>query len=476
MKTQTFVQKVRDLFGKDGNPLQERIVMSAMLGTIGDRLGVPVETLDRKRILALNGGQEVTTYLDPTTWRVCSPEWGTFTRPGQFSDDTALMLSSMRAIRRGEGRYEVLHAAMELVNTVLRSDVQGWGGTIRRQAERIEAYFETRGRGGRSPYAPLGGPNELGYGNGAVLRSAPIIWSSLLDMHAFPSERFPLSDVKRARAVGLAHLNQSPMTPQERLYHQRLCENLQADCQMTHPTQDEVKLFYLAMMHLRVLSSITLVGQMQQVTCRLDAVGRHTRGGVRRCAPRLRRRGHSSSSHAASRTLEADEAEAHRLRTCSIEELVAAVGNEGEASQSVMLAIWIAMLVDQNQRRLGSAKRAAWLVLAVLGVNIALDKQSVAACPAFDRTGDGKDSGLPKTKTDMISMGKEWPRRQKNTGGTTAVNGNNGKGFTIPSAGEPTDGYQTPLGSGTTSNLKGKLSRLRNFNTRIQIPYNFLSF
>ena len=382
MNQKVFIERLQGLFGGSISPLQERIIMSCLLGTIGDRLGVPMETMTRQAILSKNGGKEVTTYVDPTTWRICPPEWGSFTRPGQFSDDTALMFSSMRAIRLNEGKYQVLPAAMELVQTVLRSDVQGWGGTIRRQAERIETYFETRGRGGRSPYAPLGGPNELGYGNGAVLRSAPIIWSSLLDMHAFPSERFPLSDVKRARAVGLAHLNQFPMAPQERLYHQCLCENLQADCHMTHPTQDEVKLFYLAMMHLRVLSSITLAGQMQQVTCRLDPVGRHTRGGVRRCAPRLRRRGHASSSHAASRTLEADEAEARWLRTCSIEELVATVGNGGEASESVILAIWIAIRhIDDPRTALieainagGDTDSIAYLVGQLVGMHSTLDQ------------------------------------------------------------------------------------------------------
>ena len=136
------------------------------------------------------------------------------------------------------------------------------------------------------------------------------------------------------------------------------------------------------MMHLRVLSSITLAGEMQQVTCRLDPVGRHTRGGVRRCAPRLRRRGHSSSSHAASRSLEADETEAHRLRTCSIEELVAAVGNEGEASQSVMLAIWIAMRhIDDPRAALieainagGDTDSIAFLVGQLVGMHSTLDQ------------------------------------------------------------------------------------------------------
>ncbi len=381
MNQKVFIERLQGLFGGSISPLQERIIMSYLLGTIGDRLGVPMETMTRQAILSKNGGKEVTTYVDPTIWRICPSEWGTFTRPGQFSDDTALMFSSMRAIRLNGGRYKVLHAAMELVN-MLRSDVQGWGGTIRRQTERIEAYFETRGRGGRSPYAPLGGPNELGYGNGAVLRSAPIIWSSLLDMHAFPSERFPLSDVKRAREVGWSQLRQTPMTAQEQLHRQRLCENLQADCQMTHPTQDEVKLFYLAMMHLRVLSSITLAGEMQQLTCRLDPVGRHTRGGVRRCAPRLRRRGHSSSSHAASRTLEADEAEARWLRACSVEKLVAAVGNGGEASESVILAIWIAMRhIDDPRAALieainagGDTDSIAYLVGQLVGMHSTLDQ------------------------------------------------------------------------------------------------------
>jgi ADP-ribosylglycohydrolase len=382
MNRKMFRERLQGLFGGSIGPLQERIIMSCLLGTIGDRLGVPMETMTRQAILDKNGGREVTTYVDPTTWRICPSEWGTFTRPGQFSDDTALMFSSMRAIRFNNGQYETLPAAMELVQIVLRSDVQGWGGTIRRQAERIEAYFETRGRGGRSPYAPLGGPNELGYGNGAVLRSAPIIWSSLLGMHTLPSERFPLSDVKRAREVGLAHLNQLPMTTQERLHRQRLCENLQADCQMTHPTQVEVKLFYLAMMHLRVLSSITLAGEMQQLTCRLDPVGRHTQGNRRRCAPRLERRQHVCSSHGVSSKLKEEEAEARRLRICSIEELVAAVGNGGEASESVMLAIWIALRhIDDPRAALieainagGDTDSIAYLVGQLVGMHSTLDQ------------------------------------------------------------------------------------------------------
>lgn len=46
----------------------------------------------------------------------------------------------------------------------------------------------------------------------------------------------------------------------------------------------------------------------------------------------------------------------------------------------------------------------------------------------------GKNSGLPKTKTDTSEMGKEWPRKQKNTGGQAA--------FGNSKHGEASDGVQ----------------------------------
>ena len=67
MNQKVFIERLQGLFGGSISPLQERIIMSYLLGTIGDRLGVPMETMTRQAILSKNGGKEVTTYVDPTT-------------------------------------------------------------------------------------------------------------------------------------------------------------------------------------------------------------------------------------------------------------------------------------------------------------------------------------------------------------------------------------------------------------------------
>ncbi len=381
MKKETFITEVWRLIwrGDRRDRLREAVTMSFLLGTIGDRLGVPMETMSRKQILSRNGGREVETYLDPRDWRICSPDWGVFTRPAQASDDTALMLSSMRAIRRGAGQYHVLHAAMELVHTVLHSDVQGWGGTVRSQAERIDLYFASRGREGRSPHEAGVFDHGMGHGNGAVLRVAPMIWRAYLSsgQHVpMPLAReffreHPSEEQLTASAGWATHLSQRA-NPE---WKKELYKQLRVDALITHSDEGYAvrasRDFLEVLDSLPALSILSLSPTAQVVGC---DVGSPMQDGAL-VVPRLK------ALEAFGPALEQFE-RAHFLRTCPIEQLVAEIGTGGSAAESVPLALWIALRHVNDPRAAiieainagGDTDSVAYLVGQLVGFYSSLDQ------------------------------------------------------------------------------------------------------
>lgn len=387
MKKDAFVSGVRRLIGKDqeGSRIRESVTMSFLLGTIGDRLGVPTETMTRAQILERNGGKEVTTYVDPREWRTCGPEWGVFTRPAEASDDTALMLCSMRAIRKGGGEYFVLHAAMELVNTVLHGNVQGWGGTVRSQAELVKRYFMTCGREGRSPCVPGVFAPGMGHGNGATLRVAPLVWAWYLLQRndcVTPSARTFFAEYPDAEALVDSGILLTFVKPQEASYWvKKLRVQLFDDAFITHSNDgyavyaswDFRKLFD----QLPVLSTLARSPEARVAGCDLgSAVDK--RGGMHERVPYLAEVKEGSIAE----STEASLKKAHFLRTCSIEELTAEIGLDGDAAESVPLAMWIAIRHADDPRTAlveainagGDTDSVAFLVGQLVGFHSTLDQ------------------------------------------------------------------------------------------------------
>lgn len=384
MKKETFIAEVWRLIwrGDRRDRLREAVTMSFLLGTIGDRLGVPMETMSRKQILSRNGGREVETYLDPRDWRICSPDWGVFTRPAQASDDTALMLSSMRAIRRGDGQYQVLHAAMELVHTVLRSDVQGWGGTIRSQAERIDLYFASRGREGRSPHEAGVFDHGMGHGNGAVLRATPLMWAAYLRAgirygaplaKEYIAQQSNANPANRSQTLGwCASLARGPHPG----WLKELYEQLFEDAVMTHSDHQYAvrasRHFFEVLDALPVYSLLPARRSGSNMFHLCVAQPAHGKNEV---LPYLRELINVSSSAS---NLE----QAHLLRTCSIDRLVNEIGTDGNAAESVPLAMWIAIRHADDPRAAvieavnagGDTDSVAFLVGQLVGFYSMLDQ------------------------------------------------------------------------------------------------------
>ncbi len=386
MKKDVFVSEVRRLIGKDqeGSRIRESVAMSFLLGTIGDRLGVPMETMTRAQILERNGGKEVTTYVDPREWRTCGPEWGVFTRPAEASDDTALMLCSMRAIRKGSGVYHVTHAAMELVNTVLHGNVQGWGGTVRSQVALIERYFTTCGREGRSPHVPGVFGSGMGHGNGAVLRAAPLIWAHYLWVGAIPtsSEHYfkQWSDREKLNKALMAPSRNPP--PRYRSHAERLGTQMVADARITHSDNGYgvagVQGFSAVQRDLCMLSLLAKSPETWPFACRLAPV--KDRHGVRRL--RVPQRAVFLDGPRVTSSIKEEVQKAHFLRTCSIEELTAEIGLDGDAAESVPLAMWIAIRHADDPRAAlieainagGDTDSVAFLVGQLVGFHSTLDQ------------------------------------------------------------------------------------------------------
>lgn len=381
MKKDAFVSEVRRLIGKDqeGSRIRESVTMSFLLGTIGDRLGVPMETMTRAQILEKNGGKEVTTYVDPREWRTCGPEWGVFTRPAEASDDTALMLCSMRAIRKGGGEYFVLHAAMELVNTVLHGTVQGWGGTVRSQAELIERYFLSLGREGRSPHHEFDGfGSGMGHGNGAALRAVPLMWAGYLrteSRYGAPTAKEYLAQERGSDPMRIDRLYRWYVGMGRRPnWLQTLHEELILDAIMTH---SDHRYAVRASEHLfGVLDALPVyavhespripVGPSLQMTAPTH--------GSPEVVPYINDR--------ASEALPPDLHRVHLFRTCPIERLVTEIGTGGDAAESVPLAMWVAIRHADDPRAAlieaintgGDTDSVAFLVGQLVGFHSTLDQ------------------------------------------------------------------------------------------------------
>ena len=373
--------------------LRQAIASAFLAGTVADRLGTPLETKSRAEILEKNGGNEVTTYVDPREWRIADPRWGTFTRIGEPSDDTGLLVSSLRAIRRGGGIYHPLHAAMSLINVVQSGAFQGWGGTVTSQAAVLASYFTSLGKG-RGPLDPPTFEAGQGFGNGAAMRAAPIIWSALLRRNGWPMLTY--TDYRADRSLEKVAVyrqlsDPSTWSPNWKENGRRLEHDLEADERLTHlPNSGGVGsvAFYEVMRDLLPLSA-SLDPNSPTPNCAFAALP--SQSGMRYAFPQLlldRR----ASEH---------EQECYRhLRTCSIENLVAKTGNGGAAAESLTLAVWIAI------RHTDSVRAAI-----IEAVNAGGDTDSIGCLVGllvgfYSRTWDLPDAWIEPIAEELLELAR----------------------------------------------------------------------
>jgi ADP-ribosylglycohydrolase len=133
---------------------------------IGDALGMPVETMSHEAVMALNGGQGVTGFMDPvlrTDW--VAPAWSS----GSTADDFQLTIAVANACIAARG-FDLGFQREEHIQVYLNEGTYGWGGTTLRA---IAALAE-----GRAPEdAP---PVGSGRGNGVIMKIAPIAITHLV--------------------------------------------------------------------------------------------------------------------------------------------------------------------------------------------------------------------------------------------------------------------------------------------------------
>lgn len=158
----------------------ERIQGCLMGVAIGDALGMPVETMKRADIIALNGGRGVTCFIGPVQKRI----WDTAgLKPGDTTDDWQLTRAVARSLIRCKGTIDITDCAKEHVSELNRSAF-GWGRASQSAIEAIR-------RGERDPFQdplPPAKPGK-GCGNGVIMKIAPLAIASVITVGEDPGEK-----------------------------------------------------------------------------------------------------------------------------------------------------------------------------------------------------------------------------------------------------------------------------------------------
>lgn len=139
---------------------------------VGDALGMPVETMPRKKIIETFGSAGITDYLPPVQTRVTDTAG---LPPGSWTDDTQLTLTVARGIMGAHG-FDLRGQAHELVEAWLSSNL-GWGKATNSAARQLMRNFY----GGTGPYrgydVPAAPEPGADCGNGVAMKVAPLaIW------------------------------------------------------------------------------------------------------------------------------------------------------------------------------------------------------------------------------------------------------------------------------------------------------------
>lgn len=147
-------------------------VRGSLVGAaIGDALGMPVESMTRKEIMAATGGKGVRGYIAPLQTRIKDTIG---LAPGSTTDDTQLMLAVARSLIR-KRRFWLEDQARELVREFDRKTF-GWGGTTTVAAEELKLWFESKGKQGRGPEEMTPKPKKAGesLGTGPAMKVEPL--------------------------------------------------------------------------------------------------------------------------------------------------------------------------------------------------------------------------------------------------------------------------------------------------------------
>ena len=149
---------------------------------LGDAMGMPWETMSRKKILRITDGTGVTGFFDA---QQRSSSDTTRLKAGDTTDDWQLTLSVAESLIRNRGFNveDMVRAHVE----AYRFSLVGWGTTTKQAMREFEHWFETGGKEGRAPNVSS---KIFRRGNGVAMKIAPI---ALLHQHE--RERYLEADV-----------------------------------------------------------------------------------------------------------------------------------------------------------------------------------------------------------------------------------------------------------------------------------------
>ncbi len=161
-------------------------VLGAIAGvSIGDRLGLPAETMTHEAIMVRTGGNGIDRYYDANEWRTDATAWGPFGPTGSASDDLACTLALMDAVANNGGIYDPERSAEALLKAAKETEMAGWGGSMKYGAKRLEAgRWEGDGRLTTVRSWMARPPGAPGTGDGVMMRVSPL--GAMLLMSAAP--------------------------------------------------------------------------------------------------------------------------------------------------------------------------------------------------------------------------------------------------------------------------------------------------
>jgi len=149
--------------------------------SIGDRLGMPVETMSRAEIIEALGPEGVTKYLYPVQAQI--HKTSRFVA-GKHTDDWQLTACNIKSFLTSRD-YDPKQFALDHVDA-MQNSVAGWGKTTMAGLVQIQEYFRSKGKVGRHYLVPaVCGPNQ-GAGNGVAMQISPLaIFANLKKQDGF---------------------------------------------------------------------------------------------------------------------------------------------------------------------------------------------------------------------------------------------------------------------------------------------------
>jgi ADP-ribosyl-[dinitrogen reductase] hydrolase len=146
-------------------------VQSCLLGVaIGDAMGMPVETMTDKQILAVTNNLGVSGFIDP----VVRKDWNLPLKAGDTTDDWQLARAVAVSIIRTGGKFSLMDCAEEHVREYDKS-IFGWGRTTNDAIKAIKCGERKVGIDWLPP-----AKQGKGCGNGVIMKVAPLAIGNFL--------------------------------------------------------------------------------------------------------------------------------------------------------------------------------------------------------------------------------------------------------------------------------------------------------